>query len=126
MGTVHPQRVAGTYDVGIGPIVRKETGMRALRVPIVIGLLFATLWLVGSAAAQPKPKYPPPRPSVLPTLIPSAPPERQASTPPFTMPPPSDPPPPVTGADVTVYALIGVGLTAAGTTLVRVARRRAS
>ncbi|HYP23736.1 MAG TPA: hypothetical protein VEV43_09195 [Actinomycetota bacterium] len=102
--------------------------MRALRVPIVIGLLFATLWLVGSAAAQPKPKYPPPRPSVLPTLIPSSPPERQASTPPFTMPPPASEPPnvPFTGADVTLYAVIGVGLTAAGTTLVRVARRRSS
>ena len=99
-----------------------------LRVPIVIGLLFAVLWVAGAGAnAQP---YPPPTQTVIASLSPS-PSVPPSGSPPATLPPtvfPSrgpTPPPniPFTGADLTRFVLIGAGLTAAGTGLVRLARR---
>lgn len=107
--------------------------MRALRVPVVVGLLFAVLWIAGTGAkAQP---YPPPTPTVIASLSPSP------SLPPSGSPTPSLPPTvfpsrgptptppseiPFTGADLTRFVLIGSGLTVIGTGLVRLARRRPS
>lgn len=99
-----------------------------LRVPIVIGLLFAILWIAGAGAkAQ---QYPPPTPTVIASISPS-PSVPPSDSPPPTLPPtvfPSrgpTPPPniPFTGADLTRFVLIGAGLTAAGTGLVKLARR---
>ena len=119
--------------------------MRGLRVPIVIGLLFCVLWLVGSGAiAQPSggpyqtgtapptetffasssPPSAPPSGDI--TEPPSDPPTGPPSEPPASLPPPSDPPMQVTGADLTGYVVIGAALMGIGTLFVRVARRRRS
>ncbi|MDQ4025801.1 MAG: hypothetical protein M3217_09990 [Actinomycetota bacterium] len=99
--------------------------MRGLRVPIVIGLLFAVLWIAGAGAGAQAQPYPPP--TVIASLSPSP------SAPPPTGPPsvvpsrgPTPTPPsdiPFTGADLTRYVLIGAGLTALGTGIVRLARK---
>ncbi|HEX2294305.1 MAG TPA: hypothetical protein VHN37_03255 [Actinomycetota bacterium] len=90
--------------------------MRALRVPVVMGLLFAVLWIAGVGANAQSP-YPPPTATST-EILPSF------SPPPSDPPPTTDPPTPVTGSDLTRFVLIGAGLTVAGTGLVRVARRR--
>lgn len=103
--------------------------MRGLRVPVVIGLLFAVLWIAGTGAkAQP---YPPPTPTVIASLSPSPsapPPTGPPSAPPTVFPSrgPTPTPPsniPFTGADLTRFVLIGAGLTILGTGVVRLARR---
>lgn len=119
--------------------------MRGLRVPIVIGLLFCVLWLVGSGAiAQPSggpyqtgtapptetffasssPPSAPPSGDI--TEPPSVPPSDPPSDPPPSLPPPTGPPPPITGADLTRFVVIGAALTGTGALFVRVARRRRS
>ncbi len=110
--------------------------MRALRVPIVIGLLFAVLWIAGTGAeAQQgsKKKYPPQTPTIQPSVLtpsPTGPPPASPSAPPSVVPSrgpePSEPPDgdiPFTGADLTRFVLIGAALTGAGTLLVRSTRR---
>ena len=103
--------------------------MRRLRVPIVIGVLFAVLWIAGTGAkAQP---YPPATPTVIASISPSPsvpPPSGQPSIPPTVFPSrgPEPTPPskiPFTGADLTRFVLLGAALTGAGTFLVRVARK---
>ena len=103
--------------------------MRGLRVPVVIGLLFAVLWIAGSGAGASAQPYPPP--TVIASLSPSPsapPPTGTPSTPPTVFPSrgpePSEPPNiPITGAELTRFVLIGAGLTALGAGLVRLARR---
>lgn len=107
--------------------------MRALRVPVVVALLFAVLWSGGSGALaqRSKPKYPPPSPSVLPTIItsphppPSVVPSPGPSVEPSRGPEPREPLP-FTGADLTLFVVVAAGLTLGGTALVRVARRSRS
>ncbi|MFN2586691.1 MAG: hypothetical protein ABR613_01050 [Actinomycetota bacterium] len=104
--------------------------MRGLRVPVVIGLLFAVLWIAG-AGAKAQPPYPPPTGTIIASLSPSPsapPPTGPPSVPPTVFPsrgptpsPPSDVP--FTGADLTRFVLIGAALTGAGTFLVRLARK---
>ena len=104
--------------------------MRGLRAPIVIGVLFSVLWIVGTAATAqtPKPKYPPVTPSVLPSVLTPAPsptiPSEQPTSPPSVEPSrkPREPLP-FTGADLTRFVVVGAGLAVAGSFLVRVARR---
>jgi hypothetical protein len=104
--------------------------MRALRVPVVIGLLFAVLWAMGAGSGAQAQPYPPPTGTVIASLSPSPslPPSDTPSAPPSVFPSrgPSPTPPsevPFTGADLTRFVLLGAGLTLVGTTLVRVARR---
>ncbi len=103
--------------------------MRALRVPVVMGLLFLVLWSGGSGALaqRSKPKYPPPSPSVLPSVItsPLPSPSGEPSVEPSRGPEPREPLP-FTGADLTLFVVIAAGLTLGGTALVRVARRSRS
>ncbi|MDQ3916492.1 MAG: hypothetical protein M3323_14365 [Actinomycetota bacterium] len=101
--------------------------MRGLRVPVVVGLLFAVLWIAGAGAkAQP---YPPPTPTVIASLSPSpsAPPPTDTPSAPPTIVPSRGPTPtpdiPFTGADLTRFVLIGAALTGIGMFLVRLARR---
>lgn len=104
--------------------------MRGLRVPIVTGLLFSVLWIAGSGAtAQTNRKYPPVTPSVLPSQLtpvpsPSTPPSEQPTTPPSVEPSrrPREPLP-FTGADLTRFVVVGVGLAGVGGAFVRLARR---
>jgi hypothetical protein len=109
---------------------RKGDALRGLRAPVVIGVLFAVLWIVGTAATAQttKPKYPPITPSVLPSVLTPAPtptiPSEQPTSPPSVEPSrqPRDPLP-FTGADLTRFVVVGAGLALGGSFLVRVARR---
>ena len=94
--------------------------MAAFRVPLVMALLFAVLWSVGTGAkAQP---YPPPTMTIIPSLSPPPSPPPTVTPTMFQSEPPDEVP--VTGADVTRFVLIAAGLTIVGTGLVRIARRR--
>lgn len=108
--------------------------MRALRVPVVVGLLFAVLWIAGSGAhaqQSKKPKYPPVTPSVLPSVLtspipsPSVVPSPEPSVEPSRGPEPRDPLP-FTGADLTLFAATGFAAVGTGTVLVRATRSRRS